>query len=256
MFEQSMIPRGGRKPWTMAVATLGQLAVVCLLVLVPLMYVQALPAPDLMSLLVAPPPPAPPPPPPPAAAQPRATQPVITRHFDVNALTAPKVVPSQIAAIQDISPAAAPEVGVAGGVPGGVPGGQPGGVLGSVLHAVPSPAPPPPPPPPAAAVKPPAPAPAQQTIHVGGNVQEALLVTAPQPRYPILARQAHVQGTVELKAVIGANGRIQDLSVVSGNPLLVEAAIDAVKQWVYQPTILNGRAVQVATEIAVHFRLG
>jgi protein TonB len=251
MFEQSMIPKGRRKTSAIAAAVLLQALVVGLLVLIPLMYVQALPTADLVSMLVAPPPPPPPPPPPaPVAAHP-PTRPV-TRHFDMNALIAPKTMPTQIAAINDIASPPSVDVGVAGGVPGGVAGGQIGGVLGSVMNSLPSLVPPPPP---AAPVT----LPASKTpalLHVGGNVQAALLVMAPQPVYPILARQARVQGTVELKAVIGKDGRIQDLSIVSGNPLLVDAAMNAVKQWVYKPTYLNGQPVQVATEIDVHFRLG
>jgi protein TonB len=71
-----------------------------------------------------------------------------------------------------------------------------------------------------------------------------------------VAKAARVQGVVKLDAVIGKDGRIENLTVVSGSALLIPAAIDAVKHWVYRPTYLNGRAVQVATEIDVRFRLG
>jgi periplasmic protein TonB len=252
MFEQSILPQGRRRTWSVGLAVVGQLLVVGLLVLIPLMYVQALPEPQLVSMLVAPPPPPPPPPPPAPAA---AHAPVaVVRHFDVSQLVAPRTVPNKIAMIKDM-PAPSADIGVVGGVVGGVPGGQPGGVLGSVLSAVPSPAPPPPPPPLRAMT----PAPKPETpkiIHLGGNVEAARLVSAPQPLYPPLAKQARISGTVELKAIISADGRVQNLTVVSGNPLLVNAAVDAVRQWVYRPTYLNGKPVQVDTDIEVHFQLG
>jgi protein TonB len=75
------------------------------------------------------------------------------------------------------------------------------------------------------------------------------------PEYPLLAKKAHITGDVVLSAVIGADGKIENLSAVSGHPMLVEAAMNAVRQWVYRPTILNGTAFQVVTEIVVHFRL-
>lgn len=255
MFEQSMIPKGNRKPWTLGLAVLGQLFAVGLMILIPLVYVDALPTTDLVTMLVAPPPP-PPPPPPPAAASARPRAVPVVRHFDLNALVAPKTIPKQVMAIQD-APAATPAIGapgVAGGVPGGVPGGQLGGVLGSVLSAVPQPTPPPPPPAPAKA--PEAPAETPKVIHIGGNVQEAKLLEGPHPNYPPIAREVRVQGTVLLHAIIGADGKVENLSVVSGNPLLTDAAVNAVKHWVYKPTYLNGKAVQVETEIAVHFQLG
>ena len=80
-------------------------------------------------------------------------------------------------------------------------------------------------------------------------------MNAPKPVYPRLAAMAEVQGVVTLDAVIGTDGRIKSLKLVSGSPLLAEAAMDAVKQWVYRPTYLNGRAVEVATEVDVHFQL-
>ena len=75
------------------------------------------------------------------------------------------------------------------------------------------------------------------------------------PTYPPLAKQARIQGTVRFNAVIGKDGTIQNLTVVSGHPLLVPAATDAVKQWVYKPTLLNGEPVEVITQIDVNFTL-
>jgi protein TonB len=155
---------------------------------------------------------------------------VIPRQFDAGKLMAPKVVPKEVAVIKEEE--LPPPSGV-GGVVGGVPGG----------------APPPPPPPEKKAPPPP------QRIRVGGNVQQAKLVRQPRPIYPPLAKQARISGVVRLSAVISKNGTIQELQVISGHPLLVPAALEAVKQWVYQPTLLNGEPVEVVTQIDVNFTL-
>jgi protein TonB len=133
---------------------------------------------------------------------------------------------------------------VVGGVSGGVPGGQMGGVLGGIIGGVTGGPPPPPP-------KPTTP----QRIRVGGQVEEAKIINRVQPEYPQLAKMARIQGVVRLEAVISKDGTIQDLKVLSGHPLLVKAALDAVKQWRYQPTLLNGDPVEVVTEIDVNFTL-
>jgi TonB family protein len=97
--------------------------------------------------------------------------------------------------------------------------------------------------------------PAPGVIPVGGRVQNNKLVSSTQPVYPDLAKSARIQGTVELAALIGQDGHIQQLSVISGHPLLRQAAIDAVKTWVYQPTLLNEQPVSVSTTIDVTFTL-
>ena len=96
---------------------------------------------------------------------------------------------------------------------------------------------------------------APQRIRVGGNVQQAKLLKQPKPVYPPLAKQARIQGTVRFNAIIGKDGTIQNLNVVSGHPLLIPSATEAVKQWVYQPTLLNGEPVEVVTQIDVNFTL-
>jgi protein TonB len=90
---------------------------------------------------------------------------------------------------------------------------------------------------------------------VGGQVEQAKLIFKPSPEYPPLAKMARIQGTVRLEAIIAKDGPIQDLKVLSGHPLLVKSALDAVKQWRYQPTLLNGEPVEVITEIDVNFTL-
>jgi protein TonB len=82
-----------------------------------------------------------------------------------------------------------------------------------------------------------------------------LLIRQPHPVYPPLAKQDHIQGTVKLSATISKDGTIQKLEVINGHPLLVPAALEAVKQWVYQPTLLNGEPVEVITQIDVNFTL-
>src|SRR3989440_87537 len=96
---------------------------------------------------------------------------------------------------------------------------------------------------------------APQRIRVGGNVQAALAIRSPKPAYPQLAKQARIQGVVRLNATIGKDGTIQDLKAASGHPLLVPAALEAVKQWLYKPTLLNGEPVAVVTVIDVNFTL-
>jgi len=252
MFEQTFVEGEGKtnKTWTVLVSFIGQIILILIAVIIPMIYFDALPKSQLTSFLVAPPPP-PPPPPPPAAAPVKVVK-VIPRQFDAGRLMAPKTIPKEIAVIKEEElPPPTAGVGVVGGVPGGVPGGTPGGVIGGIIGSVPTAAPPPPPPPKAEAPKPATP----QRIRVGGNVQAAKIVRQPKPIYPPLAKQARISGVVRFNAVIGKDGTIQNLQLVSGHPLLVQSAQDAVKQWVYQPTLLNGEPVEVVTQIDVNFTL-
>jgi protein TonB len=255
MFEQTFVDGVGRtnKSWTVLVSFIGQIALITVAVILPLIYTDVLPTATLASMLTAPPPP-PPPPPPPAAAQPIKVVKVIPRQFDAGKLMAPKVVPKEIATIkeEELPPAVSGVAGVVGGVSGGVAGGAVGGVLGGIIGAVPTAAPPPPPPPPPAAVKK---VEAVQRIKVGGNVQSAAIIRKVPPVYPQLAKSARVSGVVHLAAIIAKDGTIQELHSLGGPALLIQAAMDAVKQWVYHPTMLNGEPVQVETTIDVNFTL-
>jgi protein TonB len=249
MFEQTFVEGVGKthRTWTVLVSFIGQMVVIAIAILIPMIYFDALPKSQLTSFLVAPPPP-PPPPPPPAAAPPKVVK-IIPRQFDAGRLMAPKTVPKEIAMIKEEELPPPSAGGVVGGVPGGVPGGTPGGVIGGIISSVPTAAPPPPPPP--IKEKPVTP----QRIRVGGNVQQAKLIRQPKPIYPPLAKQARISGVVRLNAIIGKDGTIQNLTVASGHPLLVPAAMEAVKQWVYAPTLLNGEPVEVVTQIDVNFTL-
>jgi len=162
--------------------------------------------------------------------------------MEAGKLVAPKAIPKDVKIIKEEEQPPDMGAGIAGGVPGGVAGGSMGGVLGGVIGGAGAA----PPPPPKAAVT---------RTRVGGAVQAAKLVNRVQPVYPPLARQTRISGTVKLHAIIGKDGSVQQLQVVSGHPLLVQAALDAVKQWRYQPTLLNGEPVEVDTEIDVIFSL-
>lgn len=233
---------GDWKRATLPVAYVLEVIIIGVLVLIPLIYTEALPKAQLMTFLAAPPPPPPPPPPPAAAPAPR----IIRRVSVEDVMRAPTVIPKTIAQVKDEPEPPPNTVGVVGGVVGGVPGGSFGGVLGGVIGGVLSAAAPPPPPP-----KPQAP----KRIRVGGQVESAKLVFGPHPEYPPLAKMARISGMVRLDAIISKDGTIEDLKVISGHPLLVRAAMEAVQRWRYQPTLLNGDAVEVATEIDVNFTL-
>jgi TonB family protein len=98
--------------------------------------------------------------------------------------------------------------------------------------------------------------PTSSTIHAGANVTSAMLVHQVAPAYPPLAKTAHISGTVMLHALIAKDGTIEQLQVVSGPPLLLKSAMDAVQQWEYRPTLVNGDPVRVDTTISVVYTLG
>jgi len=234
MFDQLVVSSAHasktNKPWTVAMSAIVQALIVGILILIPLIYTEALPKGFMNTFLVAPAPP--PPPPPPAAPVQHVVRP---RIVTPQRMVAPTVIPKTVQVIKDEAPDVG-GIGVEGGVGGGVPGGVLGGIIGS--------APPPPP------------KPTQMRIRVGGNVQGAKLVHQVQPIYPQIAKTAHVSGTVLLHAIIAKDGSIQELQYVSGPPLLMRAAMDAVHEWRYQPTLLNGEPVEVDTTIQVVFTLG
>jgi protein TonB len=167
----------------------------------------------------------------------------VIRQFIANQLVAPKVIPKQINKIEEAAPPPDAGIGVVGGTGDA---GAAGGVLGGVIGGVPGAPPPPPPPPQKAPVGP---------QRIGGQVMEANLIRRVQPIYPPLAKSARVQGTVEFTATISKEGNIENLQLVRGHPLLVNAARDAVLQWKYRPTLLNGQPVEVITDIIVNFTL-
>jgi periplasmic protein TonB len=238
MFEDSLMESGGRiktnQKWTGLISTIVQLALVGFLVLLPLIFTEALPKGMMTTFLVAPPPP--PPPPPPAAPKIEHVQRV--SEIVNGALQAPTKIPKQVKMIQEDEPPP-PSAGVVGGVVGGVPGGTAGGVIGSIVGSTA-------PPPKVATPK---------TVKVSSGVMEGQKLNAPNPTYPQMARIAHIQGDVQLQATISKTGSIENLRAVSGHPILIQAALDAVRQWKYKPYILNGEPVEVETQITVKFHM-
>ena len=247
MFSDSLLEFGvQRKRKFFATTTslmVNGLAIVAMLI-IPLAFPEALPKAQLLTFLVAPPPP---PPPPPAAAEVQhVVRQIQTDMLNNGALRTPTKIPQKIQMIkEEEAPAPMPASGgVVGGVPGGIPGGQMGGVIGSVISATSS----------LAAVPKFVPA-TPQRVRISAGVTKGLLIQRIEPPYPTLARAARVQGDVVLSAVIDSNGHITNLLLVSGHPMLVPAAIAAVKQWRYKPYLLNGQPVEVETTITVIFTL-
>ena len=243
MFEDSLIESGGRLRTKRGVTTFVsfalQVALVGVLVLIPLLFTEALPKQQLMTFLVAPPPP--PPPPPPAAAPVKIVKQIQTDIVN-GQLRTPTKIPEKVQMIKEdeAPPPMAATGGVVGGVPGGIPGGQMGGVIGGIISSTP-----------VAVPKVATP----QRVRVSQGVSQGLLIRKVQPNYPPLARQARIQGNVVLTAEISKDGSIENLRLVSGHPMLAPAAIEAVKQWKYKPYFLNGEPVEVETQVTVIFSL-
>ena len=243
MFEDSLIESGGRlrtkRGRTTTVAFVFEVALVGILVLIPLVFTEALPKQQLMTFLVAPPPP--PPPPPPAAAPVKVVKQIQTDIVN-GQLRTPTKIPQKVQMIkeEEAPPPVMASSGVVGGVPGGVPGGQMGGVIGGIISSTPMAVP---------KVATP------QRVRVSQGVSTGLLIRKVNPNYPPLARQARIQGTVILQAEISKSGDIQNLRLISGHPMLAPAAIEAVKQWKYKPYLLNGEPVEVETQVQVNFTL-
>ena len=243
MFEDSLLESGGRlktkRGRTTAVAIVLEIIAIIIMVLIPLIFTEALPKQQLMTFLVAPPPP--PPPPPPAAAPVKVVKQIQTDIVN-GQLRTPTKIPQKVQMIkeEEAPPPMMATGGVVGGVPGGVPGGQMGGVIGGIISSTP-----------VAVPKVATP----QRVRVSQGVSAGLLVRKVNPAYPPLAKQARIQGQVVLHAVISKDGSIENLTLVSGHPMLAPAAIEAVKQWKYKPYLLNGEPVEVDTEVLVNFTL-
>jgi protein TonB len=240
LLESVAVKQQTRKGWAFLVSVMAQSLCLMAAFLIPLMYTQALPkmipsGPFITHVTVLTP-----------ASPPREIAPRQPgrRNLD-NVVHEPNFIPPNVPMIQEppLPPEAASESqsGVSNIFD----------LFDNISNSPPVPAPQPPPPPP-----PPAPPTAPQRIRQGGIVQAAKLIYQPQPIYPVLARQTGIQGAVVLRAVIGDDGNVSELQVISGHPLLVQAALNAVKQWRYQPTMLNGEPVEVETTITVSFVLG
>jgi protein TonB len=247
MFDTIGVSQRTRKPWTVVSSFIGQVAMVGLAIVIPMLSTEGLPHRLGWVGLPEPPRGLPHRPAPSAAARTNTMPSQVYRRT----LIVPVAIPARAMAIVD--PAAAPALdtdgsgGVAGGI--GAPGGSGGnGVIDSLGQAV---AVAPPPPPPVRRE----PSKVIPRVSIGGKVQAAKLLSGPAPVYPVLARQARISGVVRLEAIISRDGTIMDLRAVSGHPLLIPAALAAVERWVFRPTYLNGEPVEVATQIEVNFAL-
>jgi protein TonB len=240
LFDQTFVNTHAQtlRPWTMGVSIALQTGAVAIALIAPLMRIPTLRAPEKipvwlpLQVLVRPPDV-------PAELKLQARLISLSRPvFSVNRLVAPTRVPAHIDLTSD-----APEItGVLLGGPGATP------LIGILpeIRVQPPPAPP--------VDRPAAPAP-PKAISIGGDVQAAKLVFGPKPVYPPMARATRTQGTVRIQAVIARDGAIRNLQVISGPPLLVNVAMEAVRQWRYKPTLLNNEPVEVITEIDVNFAL-
>jgi TonB family protein len=250
MLEDSLFESQGRgktrKPLTVAIAIAAHVVTIGTLVLIPLLQTQALTLPPVNLSLLAP------------RLKTTNDLGVFSAHNSAprshvtpasDALTAPPSIPPRIVITDDGPAPAIPGLSLGNGGPGKslVDLFSPGD--GAI----------PPPVPPAEVARPVLPPPPEinnrKPIPIGGNVQAAKLIHQVKPVYPRLAQQTRVQGVVVLEAIIAKDGSVKSLRVASGHPFLSRAALDAVQQWLYSPTTLNGEPVEVSTAITVTFTL-
>lgn len=219
--------------WTIPLSIAAHIAIVALVLIIPLMASDILPMPTAGStrfIAAITPPPAPPAP-----------------RMAARVTTTPAVVPNP-----NLAPIVAPEKIVDEVLPSGGRTADGGLDIDGVINGVPdsvnlgAPV--------ALAEPPPPPAP-KRPFRVGGAIREPVKVRNVLPIYPPIAQSARVSGRVIIEAVIGTDGAVRDARVLSGTPLLNQAALDAVRQWRYSPTMLNGEAVQVVMTVTVDFRL-
>ncbi len=250
MFEQSFMVGAARtrRAWTVPVSFAGQVGVVGLLVLMPFVFVERLPRMQIMPLPLTAPGEYVPAPPPGTFVKLVSAQNVPSTRV----LQTPTTVPVGVAPVVD--PVGPPVdvrpmcVGLC--IPGGIPNALPAVLTARLL--------PPVEPPVVRHVDPPVRdvvPPQTERIRISEGVQGAMLINRVVPVYPRRAIETRISGDVRLAAVIGADGRVRELRLLSGHPWLYPAAIDAVRQWLYQPTTLSGVPVEVATDITVTFRL-
>ena len=239
MFTESLLESSAhsRRGWTTVLSFAVQAVAVAALVLLPLFYTQALPGIVTLGPLIGPPPGQPAH----AASNERRSTRASTSEMIGDTVREPIQIRKGVAFIHD---QASPEPIVDNGfsVPGGTGSGEGGRQFMSLLATPP---------------RPPVPAPpATRRIQVSGGVSQGFLIQQVRPAYPTLAVAARVQGPVILSALISRGGTIENLRLVSGHPMLVQAAIDAVRQWRYRPYLLNDEPVEVETQITVNFTLG
>jgi protein TonB len=246
LFADSLLDSGQQERTRRTFAALLSFTFQCLLIgvllVVPLMFTEELPRQQLLTLLEAPPPP--PPPPPAAEAVAKVVRQIQSDLLTGGQLRTPTRIPEKVQMIREEEvPPPLPIGGVVGGVPGGIPGGQLGGVIGGILSQtsslVPRLAMPVPP----------------KRIRISQGVTKGSLIQKIEPKYPPLAQGARIAGQVLLRAIIGKDGDIKELELLSGHPMLAPAAIAAVRQWHYRPFLLNGEPIEVETTVIVTFQI-
>jgi periplasmic protein TonB len=243
VFEQSLLlSQGSKRPWNF-LASLGvELLVVSLALLIPLLYREHLPAVHWKDIIVRPAP----------LPEPLPIAPTSGRTSPTQAPSQPRpfrfILNHQATGSEPHAP-----LDFAVDTPPGIATGPLAGETNMLGRYIPNVValPPPPPKPPMEAHKPPA-----APVPVGGDVQMAKLVHKVIPEYPAMAKAARISGIVRLIGIIGKDGAIRNLQLVSGHPMLARAALEAVRQWIYKPTLLNGNPVEVIAPIEVNFTLG
>jgi len=225
----------GRTSTTLMISILLHTALILAIAILPLAFYDALPSQEALKaffvapLEVAPPPP--PPPPPPAGAR------AIVRAAPRIQAAAPQGFVAPIETPNQIKPEEGLDLGE--GVAGGVEGGVPGGVVGGVVGGLPSDAPPPP----------------AKVVRIGGQIAQPKLIRQVKPVYPDLAVQSRVSALVILEAEVDTRGHVKTVKVLRGHPLFDDAAMEAVKQWRYQPLLLNGEPTGFILTVTVNFNL-
>jgi protein TonB len=227
----------GRKGATLAASVVLHSALALAVAVIPLLYYDSLPSQDaLKAFFVAPleaAPPPPPPPPPPAGARAMAKVAPKVETQAPQGFVAPIDVPNEI------KPEEGLDLGVEGGVPGGVEGGVPGGVVGGVVGGLPSEAPPPP----------------ARVVRIGGQIAQPKIIRKVEPVYPELAKTSRVSAILILEAEVDTRGYVKAVKVLRGHPLFDDAALEAVKQWRYQPLLLNGEPTGFILTVTMTFNL-
>lgn len=230
---------GTAAPVTFGMSLLVHAGLVATILVLPLFSDEILtPASGLRAFFAAPPAITPPPPPPAPPALPAAVRSAVVparqpTAVPDSAFRAPIEIPEVVVPEEPALDLGTSE-GVEGGVEGGVPGGVVGGIVGGLAEAVPTP---------------------PRILRIGGNVKPPRLLHRVEPVYPPVARQARIAGKITIDAIVGQDGRVRETRVVSGAPLLSEAAVEAVRQWRYEPQLLNGVPVDFELLVTVTFVL-
>ena len=251
MFDTIVNPSSGvpRQRWTTTLlSAVGHVAVTIVFVVSTLYATDVLPEPreTMAFFVVAPVPPPPPPAPPVAEMEPKRVKPVPTK--SATPRPAPVIAKAPVAAPIEAPSSITPETGREGGefttpaieagFENGIPGGVAGGILGGIITA--------PPPPPPARVAP---------VRVGGDISAPQVIHRVAPEYPLLAVNAQIEGIVILEATVGATGTVRETRVLRSHSVLDGAAIDAVRQWRYEPLLLNGKPMPFVLTVTVSFSL-